>query len=126
MAGDSGSPLFTRAPAAKVEVEIMRGGNPVKIPVSYVDSLSAVFVASQSLVVTETEPMSGMQVRVEYSPETVLKNSTQVAVPIFPELHAWMQPFLANPRSIPEPSALGLASAASLVLASVHGRRRHA
>ncbi len=122
MAGDSGSPLFTRAPAAKIEVEIMRGGNPVKIPVSYVDSLSAVFVASQSLVVRETEPMSGMQVRVEYTPETVLKNSTQFAVPIFPELHAWMQPFLANPRSIPEPSSLALLATAGLAFAAATAR----
>jgi hypothetical protein len=128
MAGDSGSPLFTREPAAKVEIEITRGGNPVKIPVSYVDSLSAVFVASQSLVVTEVEPMSGMRRRVEYSPETVLKNSTQYAVPIIPELHAWMQPYLANPRLIPEPRSLGLTLVASLVLLvarSRNGRTRN-
>jgi hypothetical protein len=123
MGGDSGSPLFTKAPDMAINVPVTRNGNKLQIPVKYTDSLSAVFVASQS--VTVIEMVEGNPVKVEFSPETVSKSGAEFAVPIDAGLYKWMQPYLANPTLIPESSTLTLLSIGTLLMAGFGAIRRH-
>ena len=122
MGGDSGGPLFTKPPIAEVKIQVLRGGNNVQIPINYTDSLSAIFVASQP--VTVTEMIDGVAVKTEFQPETVSNGSSQFAVPVNRELYDWIQPALANPRIIPEPSTLALALCSAMIVGSRVCRRR--
>jgi hypothetical protein len=125
MGGDSGSPLFTQKPDMEVKVPVTRDGNKIQIPVQYTNSLSAVFVASQPVTITEL--VEGNPMKVELKPETIGKGGVEFAVPIDAALYKWMQPYLADPRSIPEPSTFALLVVGGLIVwfpSRVAGRKR--
>jgi hypothetical protein len=122
MGGDSGGPLFTMKPDQQVSVGVTRGGNAVQIPIDYTDSLSAIYVSSVSVTVTQI--LEGMSRTVPREPETVQPDSEQSAVPIDADIAMWLQPLLANPMLIPEPATTALLAGSGFLLMARSRRRR--
>jgi hypothetical protein len=115
--GDSGGPMYTQPPGNPVSVTVNRGGNNIQIPISYTNSLSAVWEAFAAATDKDGKVLE---------PPTILVGSPQVGVPIDQGLYNWIKPFAANPQSIPEPSSLVLLGLGSLGFLVWSCRRRSA
>ncbi len=116
LAGDSGGPLYTQPPSTPVFVNVNRDGKSIPIPITDTNSLSAIDVGFQAYVV------DGKPVMPFISPV----GSNQWGVPITQALYNWMQPYIANPQAIPEPSSAALVALGGLGLLAWKPRRRRA
>lgn len=93
--GDSGGPLYTQMAKNPIEITVTRNGMPYDIPVTNTNSLSAILV-------------SGLVLPVNATTGAVVVPSVEQAVPITSNIYNWLNPYIINPLSIPEPNSLVL------------------